>query len=221
MKAYKRNLFTIGLVLIASEIAKQYTLTFQLNQGQYNFWYLPFQLCSIPMYVCLILPFVSGERAESALLSFLADFGLLGGILSFADVSGMHYPLPVLTIHSYLWHIALILIGIYAGRILTGGTKKETTAWAHSLFFTSFIGAALLYLACCCIATALNVGLHAKGTINMFYISPLYPMNQVVFRSFTPYLGNNGTILLYICATIAGAFFIHALRAAITKGTQR
>lgn len=43
------------------------------------------------------------------------DIGLLSGIGAFLDTSGMHYPLPFLTCHSYLWHILLITIGIICG----------------------------------------------------------------------------------------------------------
>ena len=56
MKRQNRFFFCCGLILLASEIWKQWTLTFQLNHGVYNFWYFPFQLCSVPMYVCLIPP---------------------------------------------------------------------------------------------------------------------------------------------------------------------
>ena len=50
--------FLWGIIMLVSEIWKQYTLTFVLGQGHYNLWYLPFQLCSIPMYVCLLIPWV-------------------------------------------------------------------------------------------------------------------------------------------------------------------
>ena len=47
----ERFLFYTGLVMAASEIWKQWTLTFVLGGGSYNWWYFPFQLCSVPMYL--------------------------------------------------------------------------------------------------------------------------------------------------------------------------
>ena len=49
-------LFICGLVLAVSELYKQSFLYFIVSQGRYNWWYFPFQLCSVPMYLCLILP---------------------------------------------------------------------------------------------------------------------------------------------------------------------
>ena len=54
-----------------------------------------------------------------------------------------------------------------------------------------------------------SLGVSASSAINMFYISPKYWMQQIVFREMIPVLGNNGTILLYICMTLAGAALIH------------
>ena len=57
-KLYKDFFFYSGFLMLISEIWKQYCLTYIMNEGTYNWWYFPFQLCSIPMYVCLLLPFL-------------------------------------------------------------------------------------------------------------------------------------------------------------------
>ena len=95
----ERFLFYTGLVMAASEIWKQWTLTFVLGGGSYNWWYFPFQLCSVPMYLLLLLPVVHASRLRRIFLTFLMDFSLLSGIGAFLDTSGMHYPLPALTCH--------------------------------------------------------------------------------------------------------------------------
>lgn len=53
-----------GLILAVSEIYKQGFLYYIVNGEQYDWWYFPFQLCSIPMYLCLLLPFI-GPRMSS------------------------------------------------------------------------------------------------------------------------------------------------------------
>lgn len=114
----EKVLFFIGIFLLTSEILKQLLLTFVVNNGHYNLWYFPFQLCSLPMYLLVLYPFFHTEPARNTILGFLSTYNLLGGIAVFFDTSGMHYPLLILTVHSYLWHILLIVTGILSGIFL-------------------------------------------------------------------------------------------------------
>lgn len=187
-----------GLLLAASEIWKQLYLTFGINGGCYDWWYFPFQLCSTPMYVQLLLPHLKKGRLCHALLTFLMCYGTLGGIAAFADTSGMHYPALSLTVHSYLWHILQILTGILAGFALFRGPGALLSRKA-------FGDASLLYLAFCAMASLINFFVTPHAVINMFYINPRYPMEQVVFCRLVPYIGNNAAILAYMGATVLGA----------------
>ncbi|WP_443089715.1 TMEM164 family acyltransferase [[Clostridium] scindens] len=56
----KQNHFYLycGILILLSELWKQWCLTYILNHRQYNWWYFPFQPCSIPMYLCLVIPWV-------------------------------------------------------------------------------------------------------------------------------------------------------------------
>lgn len=201
-----------GILMLISEIWKQWTLSFQINNGVYNWWYFPFQLCSIPMYVCLAIGLLSsprirqsipcvriyGDKLRSLLMAFLMDYGLLGGIFAFFDTSGMHYNYLPLTIHSFAWHILLILLGCVSGL-----SHKS----AHSLRGYRF--STILYLVCCGIATFFNLVFYRFGAINMFYINPHYSMNQKVFCHIADILGNGYGIGFYIMASIAGAGLFH------------
>ncbi|MCI8293709.1 MAG: YwaF family protein [Hespellia sp.] len=210
MKKNNTFYFCIGLILGLSECWKQWCLTWQLNQGVYQWWYFPFQLCSIPMYLCLLLPLFKQPKIRQIIFSFLSDFCLLSGIFAFFDTSGMHYDFFPLTVHSFTWHVLLIIIGIAAGRSL-----ENTLQW------TACAGSILLYLICCSIATLCNLLLQPIGNINLFYISPLHPMNQVVFSDLAAFLGNSTGIFLYIASTIFGAILFHVfwriLRVAFPK----
>lgn len=191
---FRRFFLVCGLVMLFSEIWKQLTLTFTVNGGAYLWWYFPFQLCSIPMYVLLALPFSKKESVQKALMTFLMTFGLLGGMIVFADTSGLHYTLPALTAHSYSWHILLTVIGIAAG-----------TACGSFLTLRDFRNAALLYLSCCLLAAVFNRAFDSFGEINLFYINPRHAMEQVVFTDLVPALGLRPVILLYIFMTVMGA----------------
>lgn len=214
MKLSGRFYTFCGILMLASELWKQWTLTFIMNSGSYIWWYFPFQLCSIPMYVCLAAGLlnssffrqhfpsieVHADRICSLLSAFLMDFGLVGGIFTFFDTSGMHYGYLPLTIHSYAWHILLIIIGCYSG------LSQKTD---HS--FRGYRFSVILYLVCCTFATIFNLAFYRFGPINMFYISPHYYMHQKVFCHITDTLGNGYGIAAYITASALGAGLIHLI----------
>lgn len=197
MSREQKAFFTVGICLLVSEIWKQLCLTFLLSDGVYQWWYFPFQLCSVPMYLCLILGFLKEGKGRDSLLAFLADFTLLSGTIVFLDTSGMFYEYKPLTVHSFLWHIVLILLGIYAG------TRKRNTG------IVSFAGAAGLYLFCCAAAEVINLSFDRLDIINMFYINPHYYMGQVGFRALLKFLPNTAVIFIYILATVFGAAVLH------------
>lgn len=198
-----------GLFLTGSEIWKQWYLTTAVNHGTYNWWYFPFQLCSIPMYVLLILPWVKKGRFRDSLLTFLMCYGLLGGIAVFADTSGLHYPAAALTVHSYLWHILLILIGIAAGRCYLSTPAEKIAPAAR--FRAGFLGSTLIYAVCCVAASCLNALITPFGSIDMFYINPRYPMVQIVFSELAEAIGNTPAIFLYILSTVCGSLLLFLL----------
>lgn len=201
-----------GIFMLASELWKQWTLTYTINHGAYSWWHFPFQLCSIPMYVCLAIGFLSSARVReripslrnradrlcSLLMAFLMDFGMLGGIFTFFDTSGMHYGYLPLTIHSFAWHILLIILGCSSG--FSPKTDRSIKGYQFSV---------TLYLVCCGIATIFNLAFYRNGIINMFYISPHYRMQQKVFCHIADLSGNGWAITAYITASITGAGIFH------------
>ncbi|MBR2553014.1 MAG: YwaF family protein [Erysipelotrichaceae bacterium] len=188
------NVITLwGILLLCSEIYKQIVLF--KAYGSYVFWYFPWQLCSLPMYLASALLFLKNESARDTVFAFLSSFGLLGGIAVFFDPSGLHYFRADLTALSYLWHISMIVFGLLS--YLCVRNKN-----------TGFRNACILYLCCCAAALLLNLLLNSRGEINLFYISPLQPMPQIFFRDLVPVLGNHTVIALYILLTVAGAYLL-------------
>lgn len=197
-KKLDKIFFIFGIIMLSSELWKQWILTYHINHGQYDWWYLPFQLCSIPMYLLLLLPLARKIHHHQIIYSFLMDYCLLCGIAVFFDISGMIYPDIRLTIHSFIWHILLIIIGLTAG--ISGACDYS---------YRSFPKVTAIYLTGCILATLINIIIHPLGLINMFYISPYYKMDQVLFRTIREALGNPLAILLYITTIISTTFLIH------------
>ena len=183
--------------MICSELWKQWTLT-RINGGHYDWWYFPFQLCSLPMYLLIAVTFIRHLKIRQIIYTFFMDYCLLCGTFVFFDISGMIYPTILLTIHSFSWHILLIALGIMAG--LSGRADYSGQG---------FFKGSLIFIIGCIIATLFNLSLYPLGSINMFYISPYYRMDQVVFRSLSQISGNSVGILSYILAIISGAFLFH------------
>ena len=196
-------LFFCGLLLAISEIYKQLFLYEIVNGGRYDWWYFPFQLCSIYMYLCLLLPLLSFSGLQSlrlAVYTFLQDFGLLGGVMALLEPSGLMHPYWTLTLHGFLWHFMLIFLGLYCA--LRGRAGKE---------IRDFFRTVPLFLVCCVIATAINIGSHPYGNADMFYISPYYPNGQIVFHQIALEIGVAAGNLVYLTGVLAGGFLFHLL----------
>ena len=110
----KHVLFVCGLILAASELYKQGFLYYIVNGRSYDWWYFPFQLCSVPMYLCLAVPLLSRPeyaRARRTACTFIQDYGLLGGFMALAEPSGLLHSYWTLTLHGLCSHFMKILLG--------------------------------------------------------------------------------------------------------------
>ena len=151
----------IGKFLILSEIFKQFA--FMAIEGMYRYDMIPFQLCSIPMYLCILSAIIPDGKTSRAMKTFIATFGLIGGIASYIAPGTMCREWLELTLHSFIWHLILIFLGFYI--FFSQNTKKQTS---------DFLSAQILYLALGAIALGINLLLiNAPGVpVNMFYIGP-------------------------------------------------
>lgn len=194
-----------GVFLLLTEIGKQLMLTFVVNGGKYCWWYFPWQLCSIPMYVCLA---AAAGGSIDVCLSYLATFGLMGGVAAFFDTGGFVLDHPLLTVHSYVWHFVIVGVGLFAA------ARRKSFRFLPPL---------LIYLGAAAVAEIINVAAFDAGCrpINMFYISPRYLFPLMVLKELVPVIGNTATIAVYILTCIAGAFLLNALEKTIRKKTER
>ena len=197
-RSYHRILFAIAVILLLSELYKQLFHFYVMDNKTYDWWIFPFQLCSLPMYLCAILPFMKKSRWLIPLETFLMDFNLLGGLMALLVPDGLMHPYITLTLHAFIWHLLLLFVGFFIGFSRHGDTS-----------FSGYIKTLPILFVCIGIATLLNVLFHSYGDINMFYISPHYYMNQIVFRDIVRLWGNEAGILSYIAATVFGGWLFH------------
>lgn len=198
-------MFAVGMILLLGEIYKQ--LFYPAVEGKWRADLIPFQLCSIPMYVALAAPFVKNERARGAAYTFLATYGLMGGAASYISPETMLRPYLAMSLHSFLWHLTLIFLGV---RAAAGGRCGKR-----------FSDAAAFYLMLCAAAFAINFSMHkSHPEVNMFYLGPT-PSPLPVCRDITALLGWQVNSILYMAALTLCAFLIWLSWRLILSLTER
>ena len=162
-----------GWILILLECYKQLFYFVVVNDMHYDFWFLPFQLCSIPMYLCVFLTFTKGQMRQY-FLTFLFAFNLPGALLALVFPKDMLRPWLPMTLHGFFWHGMLVYIALLILR-----TKKTGTS------IKDFTGSCLIYLLCAAIAFGLNIALRPYAIYgsmpNYFYVSPYQITTQFGF----------------------------------------
>ncbi len=197
-RSFSRLMFGCGIFLSACELYKQLFLYVVINGGRYDWWFFPFQLCSLPMYLCLLLPFLQEGRFKTSLYTFMQDFNLLGGLAALLVPDGFRHIHWSLTLHGYVWHILLILIGLAIA--LSGRSDLSRRGFARTI---------PVFVVCCCIATFINVATPGQGRADMFYITPYYPSSQPVFHEIALEIGSIPAALLYLAAVCLGGYLVH------------
>lgn len=212
-----RPIFIVSVLLLLLECWKQWYLYHVYFGGGYDVWYLPFQLCSTPMYLgtfygWLLRPENAGYGSlRKAILTYLQDFGLLGGIAALIVHDGFTHPdFPLLTLHGYVWHILMVLMALYIAVHHMAAQRIKTFPIVLPLFA---IG--------CILAEILNVIFHPYGDCDMFYISPYHLSSQIVFHELDAVIGRPLGIIIYLMTVVLGAFLIHTGICLLQQGRGR
>ncbi len=201
-RKFNRIMFVTGALLILGELYKQMMYYVVIYDYSYDWQLLPIQLCSLPMYLCPLLPFVRSEKAHRVICTFVLDFNVMGAIAVFIDPSDIFKSYVTLTIHGVVWHLAII----FAGLMILFSGQADLTA-------RGFLSTLPVFAGFCAAAEVLNVLLRDLGSVNYFYISPYIMSHQIVFSDIEDSLGRPAGICVYILAMMAGALLMHSLAA--------
>ncbi len=190
-----------GIFLILTEIYKQLFYYFHIGNGSYQWWIFPFQMCSVPMYLCVIAPLLKPGKVQRAMYNFMMIFNLLGGLMAFIEPSGIIHGYWTLTLHAFIWHMTLVLIGFYLAVSQRGG---RTVA--------DYKSAAVTFVCLCAVAFLINLMLRdvSDGSVNMFFVGP-GNSSLAVFKQISESYGWYVSTLLYIPTVCLGAFCIFSL----------
>ena len=191
-------LTSVGVFLLLTEIYKQLFYYYHIGEGSYQWWIFPFQLCSVPMYLCLIAPWLKEGKVQAAMYHFMTTFNLLGGIMAFAEPSGIIHGYWTLTLHAFVWHMMLIFVGLY---LIASGRGAKTVK--------DYLSSVVLFLVLAVIAFVINLLFWdvSGGTIKMFYVGPaISPL--AVFKDIATNCGWYVNTPIYLVAVSLGAYLI-------------
>ena len=191
-------LLTCGLFLLVSEVYKQLFYYYFIGGRSYQWWIFPFQLCSVPMYLCIIAPLLKPGKLQKGMYNFMMIYNLLGGFMAFVEPSGIVHEYWTLTLHAFIWHMMLVFIGLYLSLSNRAG---KTMA--------DYKAASVTFVALCAIAFCINLlcWKPANGEINMFFVGPA-KSSLIVFSWIAENLGWYVSTALYIPVVCLGAFLI-------------
>lgn len=212
-------LLSVGLFLLVSEVYKQlfYVFVVQPDLGRgvsYPWWIFPFQLCSIPLYFCLIAPMLKKGTVQKSLYNFLMSFNMLGGFIAFFEPSGLFHEYVTLTAHALIWHMMLVFVGVYLLLSGRGGIEKK-----------DFLQSCGVWLALCGVALILNFSLwEVSGQdIHMFFLGPGHS-SIIVFKQISMTCGWVVCTLIYIPVVAIGSWLLwlgfRAIRLALNRRQQ-
>lgn len=207
-----RVVFITAVVVFALEIYKQIVFTFGDGSGEAGYaWYaFPFQFCSTPMYVGLLLGIFRKGRIHQMLLSYLSCYALFAGLAVMLYPADVYISTVGINIQTMICHGSMVVIG---GYLLGSGQVK--------LEWKTLLKAMPVFAICVAVAATLNelayrVGILQDHNFNMFFISPYLECTLPVYslvHNAVPFPVN---LILYIFGFTAAAGLILLL----CKGLQ-
>ncbi len=216
IKKPERLVWIVAIIVTLFEIYKQIVFTYSVDEwgvltGEYQWFILPWQFCSMPMYAGLLAGVTRG-KARNWLHCFLATFAIFGGL------TVMLYPAQVfvaeigVNVQTMLCHASMIVVGVFL--FYTGLVKTEFS----SLFKATAVFAVSLGIAICINEWAYRAGIMAgKHRVNMFYVSPYCEPSLPVYSIVQQHVPYPWCLLIYIAGFCAVACIILMIAMLVKK----
>ena len=208
---------TYGIVALILEITKQLIWTFDYNAVTNTFtadfqWYaFPFQLCTTPIFVCVLALFMKRTKIRLSLLSYMAFVTILGSFMTVIIPDDCLVETILINVHTMWLHCGSLVVSIYL--LMSGAVEinKQNFKLAIGVFIVFVI-----------LAQILNIGVYNSGilgdeTFNMFYISPYFISSLPVFDVIQQNVPYPVYLALYVVALSLGAGIVYIIAKIISK----
>ena len=210
-KQLKLVIGTYGIIAFIFELLKQISWAFTYDAAtkvvtwNYEWYAAPFQLCTTPIYVCLICLFLKKCKLRDSLLSFIAYVTILGSISTMILPDSCFVSDILVNIHTMWLHMGSFVVSVYL--LMSGAVKISLDSWKKAVsVFILLVGFAL----------GLNIGIYNSGilngeTFNMFYISPYFISILPVFNIIQENVPYVLFLSSYVIALSLGSLVIYLL----------
>ena len=217
-KNVRKILVITGWILVALEVYKQLFLYYVVNGRAFDCWFFPFQLCSVPMYLCLLLPLLKKE-ARLTLMTFMGGYTFVSAVATLIYPEDILRPYIALTSHGFIWHGMLLFISLLV--FLTGCTDAS---------IRGLRGAAVLFVILSVIALNINIvaepvmpairAAHpgvAHDWAALFYLNPFHISPQPVVSDIQKIAGIPAGLVLYLIVIVAVSSLITVFFKSLSK----
>lgn len=207
-RCLKTILLVYGIGSLLLELIKQIIWSYNFDPGtgigywDYQWYAAPFQLCTTPIFTCLISAFLKKGRLRDTLLSYTAFVTVLGSVATAFYPEQCFVRTVMVDIHTMYLHFGSLVVSCYL--LLSGEVPVR---------FRNLLKGYLVFLVFAAIALGLDLAIYHSGvlrgeTFNMFYISPYFPSVLPVFDMLWQKLPYPAFLLLYLFAIFAGSALV-------------
>lgn len=198
-----------SVIALALEVGKQliwsfnYDIATQVVTWDYEWYAAPFQLCTTPMYVCLVCMLMRKCALRDTLLSYVAYITILGSIAMMLLPDSCFVSDILVNVHTTYLHFGSFIVSVYL--LMSGEVQINRQALQRAILtFVGFVA----------VATLLNELVYQSGvlegeTFNMFYISKYFLSSLPVFSAIQPVVSHPVFLTLYVVALSVGGFLIY------------
>ena len=202
-----RIVFTTAVIVFLLEVYKMINFGFEYENGiSYSFPWgsFPFQFCSTPMYVGLLVGLFRKGRIHDSLCAYLATFAVFAGLCVMVYPNDVFIETAGINVQTMICHSSMLTVGIYL--FGSGYVKAE-----HRTIFKAIP----VFFVMVAIAMGLNEWAYRSGLLedhffNMFYFSPYADPHLPVYSNVQNALGVNNPLsfIIYVAAFTLAAYIM-------------
>jgi len=201
-----------GFGSLIFELIKQYMWNFNFVDGKLVFsygWYnFPFQLCSTPMYVAIILFFLKESKLKDLLINYLSYFTIISALAVIVYPGLVFCEYTLVNIQTMYLHCGSLILSMYL--IFNNKEDKSIKGVIKGLkVFIVMVSIALILNIV--VYNAFNLVNEPGQVFNMFYISPYYDSWIIGFSYLWKVLPYPLFLLIYVLAFVVGALIINRI----------
>ena len=161
---FRLMLFIVGISFLIGEILKLLIIFHHDGVWTIDYYYLPWQFCSTPIYYTWIVALIKNKKIYQGFLTYLAFYCLIAGGASIFVPETIFTHIAWNNLHTLLLHGGMVVIAIY----IIGSNRLD-------LKWQSFLIAAGIFTISTFIALGLNVFFHfakPEAGVDFFFINP-------------------------------------------------